>query len=328
MLISGCLIVRNEEERLPAVVGSLSTLCDEVVVGDTKSTDHSIQCSIGLGCKVIGGLDRMNKARARNATIDAASGDWIVIIDADEVIVSDGKEIRTFLERTSAGALYVNLNTYNVDKETLVFSNSQVRIFKRGLMRYKYRAHEIPIPVDGDVKAIMTGFLYNHYPTHRHTEPHRAYTMDRLKLDVEENPGDPRPLFYLGRQQLYGKEYKSAIINLKRYISLGGGADIDGAWYSLAECYRNLGDHRNEIAVLHQCCAVSPSRRVYWGTLAMAYWNNGNPRVAIGLMEMVTEMPVPVLGKIQRDWYSDKPNVILSNWKRQSGIGEYEVYDN
>lgn len=41
--ISGCLIVKNEEEFLGAALSSLKDVCDEIVVVDTGSTDRSLE---------------------------------------------------------------------------------------------------------------------------------------------------------------------------------------------------------------------------------------------------------------------------------------------
>ncbi|HXB64361.1 MAG TPA: glycosyltransferase family 2 protein [Solirubrobacteraceae bacterium] len=80
--ISACLIVQNEQERLPAALASVA-FCDEVIVVDGGSTDATLARARAAGARVIEHPWR-GFAVQRNVAIDAAHGDWILEVDADE----------------------------------------------------------------------------------------------------------------------------------------------------------------------------------------------------------------------------------------------------
>lgn len=82
--VSLCLIVRDEEHLLPRAVASALHLVDEVVVCDTGSRDGTVQAAQDLGARVVHFGWRDDFAAARNACLDAATGRWILVLDADE----------------------------------------------------------------------------------------------------------------------------------------------------------------------------------------------------------------------------------------------------
>ncbi|MHB1539271.1 MAG: glycosyltransferase family 2 protein, partial [Solirubrobacteraceae bacterium] len=80
--VTACLIVQDERERLPAALASVA-FCDEVIVVDGGSTDGTQELARAAGATVIEN-DWPGFAAQRNIALDAASGDWVLEIDADE----------------------------------------------------------------------------------------------------------------------------------------------------------------------------------------------------------------------------------------------------
>ncbi|MCP3915095.1 MAG: glycosyltransferase [bacterium] len=85
--ISFCMMVQDEEERLSALLKQAFEFVDEAIVVDTGSSDRTVAVARELGSTVIelGGFDG-DYGKARNAYIEAASGDWILSLDADEML--------------------------------------------------------------------------------------------------------------------------------------------------------------------------------------------------------------------------------------------------
>jgi len=107
ILVSACMIVRDEERFLGNCLTSLRDLVDEVVIGDTGSTDKSPEIAREHGASVFDIPWKDNFAAARNAVIDRARGQWILAIDADERLRPfSKKDLFSALHRTSKWAFY------------------------------------------------------------------------------------------------------------------------------------------------------------------------------------------------------------------------------
>ncbi|MDP2870968.1 MAG: glycosyltransferase [Bacillota bacterium] len=108
-----CMIVKNEAANLADCLASAKDLVDEVVVVDTGSADGTDLSAERLGARVFGLPWQNDFAAARNAAIDQARSDWVLILDADERLAQGAAaELRSFLRSeqaawTSACALTV-----------------------------------------------------------------------------------------------------------------------------------------------------------------------------------------------------------------------------
>ena len=84
MLLSAAIIVRDEAEHLDACLQSLHGLVDEIVVVDTGSSDDSVAVAQRHGALVGHEPWQGDFATPRNRSLDLASGEWILYVDADE----------------------------------------------------------------------------------------------------------------------------------------------------------------------------------------------------------------------------------------------------
>ena len=83
--LSLCMIVKNEEKNLTTCLESVQDIVDEMVVMDTGSTDKTVEIARKFGAKVPIFTWCNNFATARNAALNHVTGDWVLILDADEV---------------------------------------------------------------------------------------------------------------------------------------------------------------------------------------------------------------------------------------------------
>jgi len=84
VLLSAAIIVRDEAEHLDACLASLEGLVDEIVVVDTGSSDASVAVARRHGAVVGHEPWQADFATPRNRSLDLASGEWILYVDADE----------------------------------------------------------------------------------------------------------------------------------------------------------------------------------------------------------------------------------------------------
>ena len=86
ILLSACLIVKNEEQRLPQCLESLRSLADEIIVVDTGSIDRTLAIAEEYQARIFHFDWCDDFSQARNYAIAQAKGKWILVIDADEVV--------------------------------------------------------------------------------------------------------------------------------------------------------------------------------------------------------------------------------------------------
>jgi Flp pilus assembly protein TadD len=86
MTLSLAMIVKNEAAHLGHCLDSVRGLVDEVVVVDTGSTDGTVAVAQERGARVGSFPWTGNFAEARNASLAQATGDWVLVLDADEAL--------------------------------------------------------------------------------------------------------------------------------------------------------------------------------------------------------------------------------------------------
>lgn len=85
--LSLCMIVRDEETFLPRCLESVRGVVDEIVVVDTGSRDNTVEVARRFGATVFEMPWPDDFSAARNASLERATGDWILMLDADEVLL-------------------------------------------------------------------------------------------------------------------------------------------------------------------------------------------------------------------------------------------------
>ncbi len=87
------MIVKNEEKHLARCLASVKPMVDEIVIVDTGSSDRTKDIAAVFGATVFTLDWRDDYGQARNYALSKANGEWILILDADEVIAASDHEI-------------------------------------------------------------------------------------------------------------------------------------------------------------------------------------------------------------------------------------------
>jgi tetratricopeptide (TPR) repeat protein len=89
MNLSFCAIVKNEEKMLARCLYSVKDAVDEIIILDTGSTDKTIEIAQQFGAKIYHFNWGDDFAAARNESLKYAKCDWILVLDADEILAPD-----------------------------------------------------------------------------------------------------------------------------------------------------------------------------------------------------------------------------------------------
>ncbi|MDB9307655.1 tetratricopeptide repeat protein [Aphanizomenon sp. CS-733/32] len=152
MKISLCMIVKNEETTLPKCLGSVNNFVDEIVVLDTGSTDKTPQVAQQFGAKVHHFPWNNNFSSARNEALKYVTGDWILVLDADETLTY---EIIPLLKSVVSKEEYLVINLVRQEVGSTQSPYSLVsRLFRNHPDIYFDRPYHALI--DDSVTAILT----------------------------------------------------------------------------------------------------------------------------------------------------------------------------
>ncbi|MFH1148438.1 MAG: glycosyltransferase [Pseudomonadota bacterium] len=114
--ISLCMITKDEEEFLPKCLDSVNALVDEMVIVDTGSSDRTVEIAKSLGAKVFHHPWENDYSKHRNQSISYATSEWILVMDADEVVAPrDLPRIRQMLQAAQADGFLLILRNYDTE---------------------------------------------------------------------------------------------------------------------------------------------------------------------------------------------------------------------
>src|SRR3989344_6657474 len=102
MPISLCMITKNEETYLENCLNSVKDIVDEIIIVDTGSTDKTKEIGKEFNAKIFDFKWTDDFCAARIESLKHATKDWILVLDADEVIEpKDAEKIRKITGETS-----------------------------------------------------------------------------------------------------------------------------------------------------------------------------------------------------------------------------------
>lgn len=127
--LSLSMIVRNEAERLEACLRSVAGFVDEMVVVDTGSTDDTVAIAERCGASVHSIPWPGDFAPARNQALQWLSGDWVLVLDADEQLLPAARAPLQAL-MAQPDLLLINLLRFEAGASQSPYS-SVSRLFRR-----------------------------------------------------------------------------------------------------------------------------------------------------------------------------------------------------
>jgi glycosyltransferase involved in cell wall biosynthesis len=235
--ISVSMIVKNEETVLEACLNTIKG-ADEIVVLDTGSTDGTPDIVRKYTDKYVFGeyVWNDNFAEARNESLKRCTGDWILIIDADEHLEEGGiQKIRDLIKTIRPGIDGVGFRTIS-DRGALL--HESVRLFRNNVGVQWHGAIHNYLSVRAQLSSDIT-LYYGYSPAHE-KDPDRAFRI--LTKEIEKHPEALRERFYLAREYYYRKDWNTAIGHYRMYLEKAFWVPEKAeAWMQVSRCYNALG---------------------------------------------------------------------------------------
>jgi len=198
-LIDVLVITKNEERNLPHCLHALAGWTRAIHVVDSGSTDRTCEIARELGAEVVE-HPWEGYAAQKNWALETLpmEGDWVLIVDADEVITA---QLRERLEAIAARPVnevpetgyYINRLLYFLGKPIRhcgYHPSWNLRFFKRGRGRYEDRAVHEHLLVDGPTGWIRTPMIHeDRRGLEVYMEKHNRYSTLEAEAIFDESRG-------------------------------------------------------------------------------------------------------------------------------------------
>ena len=177
--LSCCIITRNEQDRIGDCILAVEGLVDEIVVVDSGSTDDTVAIAERLGARVIH-HDWPGYGPQKRYSEECASHDWILNLDADEMVTSElYKEIKTLMaEGPKLNAYRFKIrNVYPGKTQPRLWADyhNYVRLYDRRVVRFRESLVHDTVDTKDEPVGQLQGSV-THYSA-------RSYEHIRTKLD-------------------------------------------------------------------------------------------------------------------------------------------------
>ncbi|HYK35263.1 glycosyltransferase family 2 protein [Alloacidobacterium sp.] len=165
---SVAIITRNEEANLPRTLESIRW-ANEIVIVDSGSTDRTVELASAFGAKIIREEWR-GFGKQKNLAIEHCTNDWVLSLDADEVVSEKlAQEITQLLEGTP------DVDAYFVPRRNLFLGrwiryggywpDPKLRIFRKGAAWFEERAVHETVQYSGPTRTLDGELIHYAYPS-------------------------------------------------------------------------------------------------------------------------------------------------------------------
>ncbi len=327
MKLSVCMIVKNEEKVLGRLLFQAKKFADEIIVVDTGSTDNTKKIAAGFTDDIYDFEWRDDFSAARNFSFDKATCQYIMWLDADDVISDDNvKKIQKLKEKDLDVDVF--MMKYQVafdEKDSPTFEYYRERIVKNlPSLRWGGFVHEA-IAMRGKVEyfdiAIQHRKVEHLRDVSRNLRIYEKHLANGEKLDS-------RGLFYYSRELYFNNRIDDAIVYFSNFLKekdtyLPNKID---AHLMLSKCYVLKNDLVKAREILIDSMKIANANAEICCALGEIYEKQNDFYSSIFWNECATkcQMELKSGGFIQRDFYDFIPFLKLCCLYYK--IGDFEKF--
>lgn len=292
--ISLCMIAKNEEEWIAQAISSVRPIISEIILVDTGSSDATVEIAKAHSAQVYFMPWRDDFSAARNLSLQYATGDWILVLDADEVIAAeDHQELLRLIEDRSLCIEFlqrhysddVRLSDFQpVKGEYPQWEKGQGGYFESNCVRmfpnfegihYRGRVHELvehSIRDIGRHKVVRTHVRIHHYG---HTsavkakkDKSRIYTPLGYAKTIEA-PRDWKNFFELGVEHNNNGQLQESVEAFRQAALMNPGYTAIWINKGYVECELQL--YQEAIRSLETALKIDPREEEAYCNLGVVY---------------------------------------------------------
>jgi glycosyltransferase involved in cell wall biosynthesis len=300
MLLSAALIVRDEARMLDGCLASIEDVVDEIVLVDTGSQDESVDIALDHGARVIHHEWSGDFAAARNVGLEAARGEWVLYIDADERLTgADRDSVRELLHgaREIAFRLLLRPDSHSTPYREHRLWRNDPRI------RFAGRIHEKVTPAIaavsrrdsrpiGDCELLLEHLGYEGDQSHKHRR-----NLPLLRAQLEREPDNLFNRHHLARVLDGLGEHEEALNVLIDAVELARRHARDPlgvlVFTDLVRARRERGEDVS--ALLDEARERYPQNKLLWWVQAAALISARRYEESLGLLDKLVRVELSSL---------------------------------
>ena len=319
--ISLCMVVKDEEKLLEGCLNTVANAVDEIIIVDTGSTDKTIEIVKNFGKAKIFHFKWIDDfSAARNESLRHAAKDWILVLDADEVIDENGKnQIGELVKNedydaymmpqknyTNDGGFYISLicrlfrnskgykfsgEVHELVEPSIKEKNGKLAVWDVTIHHYgnsnpeiakKKKEYYLKLAIKKSKSAPSAASYYELGVLFKENDmPKEA--EESLEKALSINPNHALALYELGVVKEKNNEIDKAIDYYTK--SLREKEDAE-AFFSLGSCYLKKGMLKEAYRNLIKSLVLSPNKYQTYNNLGAIHEKNSNFNEAIKVLEI------------------------------------------
>lgn len=165
--ISLVIVAMNEERTIGDVLAAAGPIVDEIVLVDSGSTDRTIEIAHSYGARVVH-QDWLGYAAQKNFAVGLAANEWVLSLDADEVVTP---ALVSEIDQLKNTGTLESCDGYKIPRVLFIgneavrhggfYPDAQLRLFRKSKGKFNQRAVHERVFVDGKVGKLTADI--NHF---------------------------------------------------------------------------------------------------------------------------------------------------------------------
>lgn len=311
--ISLCMIVKNEEIALPRCLDSVKDLVEEIIIVDTGSTDRTKEIAVEYGANIYDYIWHDDFAAARNFSFSKATCEYILWLDADDVLEARDRLLFRRLKQTLDPA---------VDSVTMEY---HLGFDAEGNLTNRLRRNRL---VRRDKQFLWIGAVHEYLAVHGHVfhsdiavthKKDKQFTDRNLQIyrkrEADGLPFTPRDCYYFANELREHQLFEEAVNYYELFLATDAGwiEDKISACLSLAECYAHLCEREQRMLALLRSLEYDLPRAEVCCRLGALFVEMEDWQTAIYWYQLATrlERPKDNMGRVEEAAWTWLPHLQL-----------------
>jgi len=326
-LLALCMIVKNEAENLKELLPAVKNAVDQIIIGDTGSSDGSMETARRFGADVFNVPWTNDFAAARNRTLEKVRCKYVIYLDGDDRI--DTKELADFrktLSRCENAIFYVKIE--NARKSDVCW---QKRIFPhRPELKFQGAIHE---QITADAKKYVfhqapLTIYHQGYDTPEALQKKAYRNLQIIEAGLIEEPEDYYLHYHAARCRMnLGQDFRAVEHLQKAAFSAKAMAEnpeiVEHSMILLAKNFQLSGDYNTAIKLMQNLIAVIPDSALAHYHLAVLFFEEQLYAECRREMEMFFQLDLQVKGiPVSVDKINGWGHYYLGRCYEHQGLGE------